>query len=415
MAGADVWRVYGKGMHTPASSPRGPGLGLILLLGSLTASGAMAIDLYLPALPTIAADFGTSVGQVQTSLSAYFIGMAFGQLVYGPLSDRIGRRLPLIAGSLLAMTGAIFSGFSISAEWLIASRLLESLGGCAGAVVARAVVSDRYNATDSAKIFSTLMLVLGVAPLLAPTLGALLLDAFGWQSIFLVLAAFAAGQAIAVYFFLDETRSPAMAAASRREKVWRSYATAIGDRRVAGIVLAGAANGGAFFTYLAGSAELYISHYGISPQLFGIIFALNSVGLVAGSQVNRLLLLHLPPARILTWASIGALLGAGLWLGAAAAGLATIWVTTAFLFAIMSTYGLVAGNSLALALSRMPQRGGAISALNGAASFGFGGLASSTAALLPLETPLRIALVVFIGLACAVTALLVMARVRQWH
>lgn len=392
-----------------------PSLGFIILLGALTASGAMAIDLYLPALPAIARDFGVPVGAVQASLSAYFVGMAVGQLVYGPVSDRIGRRKPLIFGACLALSGAVLSGFAMSPEWLVVSRLLESLGGCAGVVVARAVVSDRYGMVESAKIFSTLMLVLGVAPLLAPTLGALLLDAWGWRTIFIVLAAFAATQAAAVFFFLDETRSSTLAAASRGEKVWRSYLACFSDRRIGGLVLVGAFNGGAFFTYLAASAELFISHFGTSPQLFAIIFGVNAGGLIGGSQFNRYLLRRHTPAGIVSGACMGALAGSGVLLAAVLADVATLWVTTAILFAIMSTYGLVAGNVMAMALSRMPARGGAISALNGASAFGVGGISSAVAAFLPFDVPLRVSLVLFAGLCGAVIILRTMVRVQEWR
>lgn len=400
-------------MHSPAH-PK-PTLGAILLLGALTATGAMSIDLYLPALPTIAEDFGTSVVHVQGSLSAYFVGMALGQLVYGPLSDRIGRRKPLIAGVFLAMLGAISSGFSTGADWLIASRLVESLGGCAGVVVARAVVSDRYDTVEAAKIFSTLMLVLGMAPLLAPSLGAALLGIAGWRAIFAVLAVFSLLLMVAVILWLPETRSPAMAAASRDEKVWRSYAACFGDRRILGLVLAGACNGGALFVYIASSAALFISHFGVSAQMFGIIFAVNSIGLIGGSQWNRLLLHHFPPQRIVAMASVFALAISTLLLLAALSGFATLWITTALLFAILSTYGLVGSNSMALALSRMPERGGSISALIGSAAFGVGAVASATISMLPLEPPLRVAVGLFVGLAGAMLALSLLVRVREWR
>lgn len=392
-----------------------PGIGMIFLLGALTASSALSIDIYLPAIPAIAGDFGTSVGHVQRSLSAYFIGMALGQLFYGPLSDRIGRRTPLLAGAALGMAAALLSGFSPSADRLIAARFLEALGGCAGVVIGRAVVSDRYDARDAARIFSMLMLVLGIAPLLAPMAGAILLDYLGWRAIFVAIALFFAAQTIAVALWLPETRTRAMQTISRAEKVITSYKACLTDRKVLGFVLAGACNGGAFFTYLATSPALFISHYGLSPRAFSLIFALNSAGLIIGSQVNRWLLLHYSPQTLVRTSALFAFAAGTLFVATVLAGLARVEVAILLLFLALSTYALISGNCTALALARMPQRGGAISALLGSAMFGVGGLISAAATALPVAPPLRVALVLLAGFGGMVAALHWLAGIRQWR
>lgn len=401
-------------MTKKPEAARMPGLGTTLLLGALTATGALATDMYLPAIPGIAADFGEPAGRVQSTMSAFFLGMALGQLVYGPLSDRIGRRKPLLAGTFLACVGAILSGLSQSANMLIASRFLESLGCCAGVVVARAIVGDRYGARDAARVFSTLMLVLAVAPLLAPTLGATLLTVGGWRFIFAILAVFAFLLGVAVFLRLTESRSAEMQLQSRRESVWQSYSAALSDRRVLGFVAAGACNGGAFFTYLAGSAVLFIQWFGLSPRSFAIIFALNALGLVLASQLNRLLLRRYPPHRIVDRASIFTVAIAGIFLLVALFGMHDPWIATGLLFLALSGYGLVTGNSTALALSRMPQRSGAISALIGASVFGFGAVVSAASTLLPVDPPVRIGLALLLGLAGTLVALRSLARVQHW-
>jgi len=388
---------------------------MIFLLGALTASSALSIDIYLPALPVIAGDFGTDVGNVQRSLSAYFIGMALGQLFYGPLSDRVGRRWPLLAGAMLAAAAALSSGFSPSTEWLIGSRFMEALGGCAGVVIGRAVVSDRYAATDAARIFSLLMLVLGIAPLMAPMAGAVLLEYLGWRAIFVVIAIFFVAQVVAAALWLPETRTKKMQAASRAEKVATSYIACITDRPVLGFVLAAACNGGAFFTYLAASPELFIDHYGLSARGFSLIFAFNSCGIIIGSQINRWLLLRYTPQTLIAIPAVLAVGVAALFVVATLIGVASVWVTALLLFLMMSTFGVMSGNCMALALARMPQRGGAISALLGSAMFGLGGMISALATLLPFPTPLRISIVLLAGFICVAAALRWLAGIRLWR
>ena len=403
-------------MHAPVHPPTSarPTLGLVLLLGALTAFGAVSIDLYLPALPTIAADFGVQAGAVQGTMSAFFIGMAMGQLVYGPLSDRIGRRPPLLIGAVIYTLASLACAMAPSLEALIVGRFAQALGACAGVVVARAVVSDRFDRVESARLFSLLFLVLGVAPLLAPSLGAVLMQQVGWRSIFFVLAGFGLLVGLAIAFGLPESRSAATAELAADESAMRSYKAIFRSRQLMGFVLAGAFNGAALFTYISSSPGLFIGHFGVSAEAFGWIFALVAAGLIGASQVNRSLLRRFSPPRLMQFGSTAAV-GCSLLLAAGAAtGLATLPITIVLLFASLASYGFVVANSMAMALSVMPERAGAISALIGSASFAFGAVATGLLGAWPSQGPLPMAIGMALGFIGCWVSLRYLAGIGRW-
>jgi len=233
-----------------------PKLGTIILLGSLTAIGALSIDLYLPTLPAIGRDFAVTAATVQATMAAFFVGMAAGGLVYGPVSDRFGRRPALLAGILIYIAASIGCAFAPTIGWLIVGRFVQALGACAGQVIARAVVRDRYHHQDSARIFSLLTLVLGVAPMIAPTVGAWLVTFASWRVIFAVLAAAGCIIGTAVTTRLTESRSAATAAQAAGESVVASFGALLRQRRLIGYLLAGALNGATLFTYIASAPDL---------------------------------------------------------------------------------------------------------------------------------------------------------------
>lgn len=383
-------------MHAPAARPT---LGFILLAGSLTAFGAVSIDFYLPALPAIAADYGATTAAAQLTMSAFLAGMAIGQLGFGPLSDRIGRRPPLLAGILIYTLVSLALAFAPSIEALAFGRFAQGLAACAGVVIARAIIRDRFDTTESARLFSLTFLVLAIAPMLAPTVGAWLMGWFGWHSIFLVLALFGLLVGLAVFFRLPESRTAATAAQAALESPLGSYRAALSNRQVLGYVGAGALNGASLFTYVAGSPALFISHFGQPPSAFGWIFALNALGLIITSQLNRHLLTRFSPARIARRGSLAAMGFSALLLALAAVGLADLAVTMVLLFLGLGSYGFVSSNSSALALGAMPQRAGAISALIGAGSFAFGATASALTAPFAANGPFAIAAGMAIGFA----------------
>ena len=395
----------------PAAHPK---LGSIVLLGALTAFAAISIDLYLPSLPVIGRDFHASPAVVQHSMSAFFIGMALGQLVYGPLSDRFGRRLPLLVGASIYIVASLACAVAPTIGWLVAGRFIQALGACAGQVIARAIVRDRYHHRDSARIFSLLTLVLGVAPMIAPTVGGWLVAVASWRAIFLILAGFGLIIGGAVALRLTESRSIATAEQARSESVTGSYLALFGHRRLVGYLLAGALNGATLFTYIANAPDLLITQFKFNSAQFGLAFAVIAVGVIGSSQVNRWLLDRYEPDRILGAASLaGVVAGLALVLVALPdAGLGR-WPILVALFATMTSFGFMAANSTAGALGVDPSRAGATSALIGAASFACGALAASIVGLFHDGTPMPVAIVMGVSLAGSAIALHGLALRRE--
>ena len=399
-------------VHAPtAPSTRQPSLGEILLLGSLTAFGAVTIDLYLPTLPAIARDYGTSAAAVQLTLSTFFVGMALGQLFFGPLSDRIGRRPTILIGCGVYVVASLFCALAPSIEALVAGRFFQALGCCAAMVTCRAIVRDRYDHRDSARIFSLLMLVLAIAPLLAPTVGGWIAAAAGWHAVFYVFVGVGFAIAGAVVWRLDESRSEATAAAARGQDVLAAYGRLLQDRRLIGYLLVGAANGATLFSYIAASPDLVVNVWGFTEGQFGLVFAAIAVGIVGSSQINRALLKRRSPDTILAGATIGAaVLGVALWLAGKAD--APLMLFLPLLFLALSSNGLIAANASAGALNVDPLRAGAISGLMGGINFGMGALASALAAAMHDGSARPLALNIAVAMLVAAAAYHLLARPR---
>lgn len=398
-------------MPAPTASIRQPSLGEILLLGSLTAFGAVTIDLYLPTLPAIARDYGTSAAAVQLTLSTFFVGMALGQLFFGPLSDRIGRRPTILIGCAVYVAASLFCALAPTIEALVAGRFFQALGCCAAMVTCRAIVRDRYDHRDSARIFSLLMLVLAIAPLLAPTVGGWIAAAAGWHAVFYAFVAVGVAISAAVGLRLDESRSAATAQAARGQDVLSAYARLLGHKRLIGYLLVGAANGATLFSYIAASPDLVVNSWGFSESQFGLVFAAIAVGVVGSSQVNRLLLKHRSPDAILAWATLGAAAaGVALWLVALFD--APVPVVLVAVFVALSSNGLIAANASAGALNVDPLRAGAISGLMGGINFGMGAAASALAAAMYDGTARPLAANVAMALLVAAAAYHLLAKPR---
>ncbi len=373
--------------------------GLVILLGSLTAMGPLAIDMYLPSLPAISAGLQASAGQSQATVSAFLAGMAIGQLFYGPASDRMGRRAPILFGVVVYIAASVACGFATSPIMLIATRFFQALGACAGGVVSRAVVRDRFGHSETARMLSLLMLIMGLAPILAPLLGGVLLGLGGWRLNFWFMAAFGVAVGLAGLFRLQESRSEETTAHAATESPLQAYLALMREPRLVGYALAGALNGATLFTYIASSPDLLIRTYGISPAAFGWVFGLNAVGIIGSNQVNRFLLRHRTPDQVLAKSSVIAVGFGVLLMVAAASGLGERWSVLTLLFMLLSTYGFMQGNTMAGALNVDPRRAGAISAMMGAVSFGTGALASAAAGVLHDGTPRPMALVMMVALA----------------
>ena len=345
---------------------------LALILGAQTAMGPLAIDTYLPALPTITREFATSTAAVQFSLSVYFIGIALGQAVYGPFSDRHGRRPPLFVGLALFVAGSLGCAVAPNVETLVTCRFIQALGGCAPLVIPRAVVRDLFDERDSVRMLSVLMLVMGLAPILAPLVGGQMLQYLGWRSIFWAYAVYGTVLLAVVAVGLGESLPEERRTRQPLGAVIQTYRRLLGDWRYMGYVLAGGLIFSGLLAYISGSPFIFIELFHISPQRFGFYFGSNAIGIIAASQVNRLLVHRFEARRILQvvlWISVVASVGllAGAFTGYA--GLAGIVVPLWFFIAM---HGIVSPNTTALAMSPYGAVAGSASALLGTVQFGLG-------------------------------------------
>lgn len=373
---------------------------ILLILGALSAFGPMAIDFYLPSFPMLAQAFGTDVEHVQLSLSAYFAGLAIGQLLYGPLADRFGRRLPLLLGVSIFTLASVACAFAPSLEWLIGARFVQALGGCAGMVISRAVVRDLCDPISAAKAFSQLMLVMGLAPILAPLAGGMLLSLSGWRSIFYCLTVFSALAGLAIALWLPETipsgpRPPLRGAG-------RQYLALFADRSFLTYALTGGVAIAGMFSYIAGSPFVFIELYGVPPEHYGWIFGSNAAGFILMAQVNARLLRYRGPGfwlRRAVWVyfACGALL-----LAITLARPAELWPLLVPLFGCIACLGFLLPNASACAMASQGRHAGSASALMGSLQFSVAAAASALVGALHDGTALPMAVVITVcGLVAA--------------
>jgi DHA1 family bicyclomycin/chloramphenicol resistance-like MFS transporter len=363
---------------------------LVLLLGALTALGPLTIDMYLPSLPTLAEVFAATPAAVQLTLSAYLAGMATGQLLYGPLSDARGRKLPLSVGLAIYVAASVACVFAGSVTAMIGLRFIQALGGCAGLVISRAIVRDFVSGQESARLFSLLMLVMGVAPILAPLGGGYLLTLFGWQAIFLALAAFGLACLVIVATRLPETLPPEARRPAGMATALRAYWMLLGDRRFLGFSLAGGVGFATLFVYITASPHLFIDVYGLSPTAYAWLFGANAAGLIGASQVNRYLLQRTSLYRILRHALTFHAVAVLVFLLAALAK-APLAVLIAPLFLAVASLGLIGPNGTAASLSGDPRVAGSASSLMGTVPSVAGGGIGGLIGLLPGDTPASMA------------------------
>lgn len=350
---------------------------LLLILGALSAFAPFAIDMYLPSFPSLARSFATDIEHVQLSLAVYFAGLASGQLFYGPLADRFGRRLPLLIGIGLFCLASLGCALAPSLPWLIAARFVQALGGCAGMVIARAVVRDLCEPMAAARAFSQIMLVTGIAPIIAPFAGSLLLSTFGWQAIFVSLALFAAACGTAVALWLPESL-PAHHPRPPLRGALRNYLQLLRDRTFIGHTLTGGIAMAGMFAYISGSPFVLIELYGVAPEHYGWVFGLNAAGFILLGQLNARLVVRQGPAfwlrrAVVAYAAAGLVL---LLVGAFQPKALPVLMIP--LFCAIALLGGIVPNASACALAGQGANAGSASALMGSLQFILAALASSS-------------------------------------
>jgi DHA1 family bicyclomycin/chloramphenicol resistance-like MFS transporter len=383
---------------------------LVAILGGLTAMGPLAIDMYLPSFPAIAREFGAPASAVQATVATYFIGLAAGQLFYGPLSDRLGRRGPLLFGLILFIGASIGCAFATGVRALILWRVLQALGGCAQMMVARAVVRDRFDARDGVRVLSLLMLVMGLAPILAPLAGGQLLVTFGWRSIFWALAGYGTVGLVAVALLLPESLPPERRRQDSLREVFGVYGALMRDREYMAYVLSGGLIMAGMFAYIAASPFVFIELFHVPPQRYGLFFGTNALGLIMASQVNGRLAHRVHPQTILkvilpATAAAGVLLVIAAYTGTA--GFAGILVP---LFLCVASVGFVLPNTTVLAMAAHGRVAGSASALLGTVQFLLGAGAAAAAGALGSATAVPMAVIVA---SCACGALLILHAVPR--
>ncbi|WMF04480.1 multidrug effflux MFS transporter [Micromonospora robiginosa] len=401
-------------MRTAARPPVRPstpgGAALLVLLGTLTAIGPLSLDMYLPAFPAMARELGADQAGIQLSLTTCLIGLALGQLVTGPLSDRWGRRRPVLIGVVAYAVLALACAAAPTAPLLAAARFAQGMAGGMGVVVARAVVRDLYAGRDAARYFSRLTLVFGVAPVAAPSVGSLVLRFGSWRAVFLTLAAIGVVLAVAVALRLPETLPAERRSTGGLATTVRTMRSLAADRVYLGYALTQGFAFAGLFAYISGSSFVFQDVFGVSAAVFSVLFGVNALALVATGQLNARLLDRFSPRRLLVATLVvGVVTAAGVLTGALAGSLA---VTAVALFAFVGSLGMVMPNSTALALDAHARHAGTAAALMGGIQSVVGALAAPLVGLGGEGSALPMAAVLAGAAALSLTAVLTLARRR---
>ncbi len=405
-------KLQSKGTLSASSMTRSRRLGIALILGSLSAFAPLSIDMYLPALPTLADHLHTNASLAQLSLTACLLGLAFGQLVVGPLSDVKGRRMPLLISLVLYAISSLLCALTGNIWVLILLRFIQGVTGAAGIVISRAIVRDLYSGTELTRFFSLLMLINGVAPIAAPVVGGLLLKVVPWQGIFVVLAAIGAIMLFSVLFGLPETLPADRKAAGGLGTTLRTFARLIRDRSFIGFALSQAFVMAAMFSYIAGSPFVIQNIFGVSAQGFSIFFAINGVGIIIFSQLAGRLSGRFGEYRLLKL-SLGIAFTASLLLLLISLAGGGLFAIASMLFLIVACVGSVGATSVSLAMQSQSHSAGSASALLGLLPLTLGALASPLVSLRGGTTTVSMSVVIFGAELLAVLFFLVLVRGQQ--
>ncbi len=367
--------------------------GWLILMGALTAVGPVSIDMYLPAFPAIAQGLEATGSQVERTLAIYLLGMAVSQLFYGPLADRYGRKPPLYGALTLYILASAGCALAPNVELLTACRLAQAMGGAAGMVISRAVVRDHYETQDAARALSMLMLIMGVAPILAPLLGGQLLELAGWRGIFVSITLAAMVLLLTVSRVMVESLAPERKILLSWGNILRTYWELFTHRKFTAYAISGGMGSATMFGYIAASPRLFIQYFEVSPQHYGFFFGANALSLIVGSQISARLLKSHRPDKLLPWA-LRAMMLAGLSaLGLTIAGLITLPLLMLCMLSFMFCQGFVGPNSAAMALSDQGHRLGSASAMLGTFTISCGAMAGFLVSLASTTGPLPLALI----------------------
>jgi MFS transporter, DHA1 family, multidrug resistance protein len=399
-----------------AGTPLGPGTArLVIVLGSMNAIGPLSIDMYLPAFPEIARALDTSASSVQLTLTACVAGLALGQLVLGPLSDRFGRRVPVIAAMVTYAVASLLCALATSVGALIALRFVQGLAGAGGLVISRAVVRDLHSGARAVRLFSSLMLVTGLAPILAPLAGGQLLAVSSWEGVFISLSILSALIAALAALGLRETLPPERRSPHGLRRTVQIMAGLLRDRSFVGYALAGGLTFGALFAYISGSSFALQGIYGLSPQVYSLAFAMNGLGLIAASQVNARIVERVGPRRLLPRALACVVASALALLVVVSIGGLPVWAVLAPMFVIVSSLAFVLPNATALALADHAAVAGTAPALLGVIQFLVGAIAAPLVGVAGPDTAVPMGVVMAVLALGALPAQRVASRQRPWR
>lgn len=364
---------------------------IVIILGLLSAIGPFSIDMYLPAFPAIAKDLHSTISSVSLSLSTFFISISVGQLIYGPLLDKINRKTPLCIGLALYVFASLGCMWVTSVNVLIGLRLIQGLGGSAGLVTSRTIVRDLFSVSDSAKIFSRLMLLIGISPILAPLFGSYVTASMGWQYIFLVLSIISLSLLLAVYFIIPETKQAGAVPDGRSGK----YLGILKEPQFYKYAISSAFSASCFYVYLANSPLVFMKVYGMSAAHYGLVFALLAAGLIGASQLNGLLLRRFQSLFILRRANLFRVATAFIFFLLSLFSILPLYALLVLVFIILSCQGFTGPNATALCLAPFKTQAGRASGLLGAMQMLTGGLSSVLVNLLNVHSALPLASIMF--------------------
>ncbi|WP_414685472.1 multidrug effflux MFS transporter [Microbacterium sp. LWO12-1.2] len=392
-------------LHPGDSIPNRRRVLYILLLGALTALGPFTIDLYLPAFPVLEEDFQTTAAAIQLTLTGTMIGFAIGQLVVGPLSDKVGRRIPLIVVTAVHVLASVGAAFAPSLELLSVARVLMGMGAAAGGVVAMAIVRDLFGGRRLVVMLSRLALVSGVAPVVAPLIGSWLLTLMPWRGIFVVLAAYGVLMLLSTILFIPETLPVARRQERGGSTVLQRYRSVLSDRVFIGVLIIGGMTFSGLFSYLSASPFLFQQTHGLDAQQYGLLFAVNSLGVVLGVQTASRLAARFGPQWVMAYSTSVLLIAAVAIVVADQLGLG-LWGTVVPLFVFMTACGFTFPNVQVLALDRHGKAAGTAASVLGATNFGVAGLISPVVGWISKDAGITATTMASVMVGCAAIGIL---------